>query len=163
MQFKFDHDVDSVFKLFTDPAIYIERCEALGETKIQCDTTTTGSRTNMKVSRTVERELPGPLAKIASGDNTIKSDVVWNDEGPGKRKTGSYNAVVDGSPIPITIKSEFSLEPTANGGTTYNVTVDVKAKHLLLGKVAEGFASKQVEAALPQEYEWNVKKLASMA
>lgn len=163
MQFKFDHDVDSVFKVFTDPAIYIERCEALGETKVQCDTTATGGRTNMTVSRTVERELPGPLAKIASGDNTIKSNVTWNDEGPGKRKSGSYDAVIEGSPIPITIKSEFSLEPTAGGGTTYNVTTKVKAKHLLLGKIAEKFASKEVEASLPQEHEWNVKKLASLA
>lgn len=163
MRFSFDQDIDTVFKVMTDPAIYIERCEALGESNIVCDTTTSGGRTTMKVSRTVKRELPGPLAKIASADNTIKSDVVWNDEGPGKRKSGSYNAVIEGSPIPITIKSEFSLEPAAGGGTTYNVTVDVKAKHLLLGKIAEGFASKEVEASLPVEHEWNKKKLASMA
>ena len=117
----------------------------------------------MKVSRTVKRELPGPLAKIAKAENVIKSDVVWNNDGEGKRKSGRYDAPIEGSPIPISITATFSLTPTASGGTVYDIDVKVKAKHFLLGKVAESFAAKEVEATLPVEHNWNVQKLASMA
>lgn len=163
MQFKFDQDIEKVFHILVDPEIYIERCEALGETNVQCDTQTSGGKTTMKVARTVRRDLPGPLAKIAKADNTIKSNVVWNNDGEGKRKAGYYDATIDGSPIPITIRADFSLEPTSDGGTNYNIQVTVKAKHMLLGKIAEKFAGQEVEKTLPVEHAWNKQKLASMA
>ena len=163
MKFTFTQDVETVYPLFIDPAIYIERCEALGETDIRCDVQTQGGRTTMNVSRTVRRDLPGPLAKIAKPENTIKSNVVWNNDGDGKRKSGRYDATIEGSPIPISITATFSLTPNASGGCVYDIDVKVKAKHLLLGKIAEGFAGKEVEATLPVEHNWNVKKLASMA
>lgn len=159
MQFTFDQDVDTVYKFLIDPDVYIERCEALGEKDVKCTATTSGAQTTMKVSRTVSRELPKVLAKLVpSNDNTIVSTVVWNDGGEGKTKTGYYDATIEGAPFPITIRADFSLAPKG-GKTVYDIKVDVTAKKAIVGKVAEKFASKEVEASLPQEHEWNVARL----
>ena len=161
MRFRYDHDVDTVFALINDPAVFIERCQAFGETNVTCDATTSGNRTTMKISRTVRRELPGPLAKIAKPENTIRADGDWVDEGKGAAKRGSYTATVDGSPIPITIKATYTLTPSGAGACEYSITFDIKAKHMLLGKIAEKFVRDQTEAAVPDEVEWNRKRLAA--
>lgn len=160
MKFTFDQDVDTVYKFLIDSDIYIERCEALGETDIKCDVTTSGSKTTMDVERTVSRDLPKALAKIASGDNTIVSKVVWDDSGEGKKKTGYYDATIEGSPIPISIRADFSLAPQGSG-TVYDIDVKVTAKGAIVGRIAQRFAGKEVEASLPQEHKWNVAKLAN--
>lgn len=159
MKFTFDQDVDTVYKFLIDPDIYIERCEALGEKDIKCDVSTSGNKTTMQVARTVSRELPKVLAKLVpSNDNTIVSTVVWEDGGEGKTKTGYYDATIEGAPFPITIRSDFSLAPSGSG-TVYDVKVKVTAKKAIVGKVAEKFATKEVEESLPQEHEWNVARL----
>lgn len=79
MQFTFAQDVDTVFRFLTNPEIYIERCEALGEKNVRCDTTTTGAQTTQDVSRTVVRDLPALLKKVANDESTLTSKVVWND------------------------------------------------------------------------------------
>lgn len=159
MQFTFDQDVDTVYEFLIDPDVYIERCEALGEKDVKCDVSTSGNKTTMQVARTVSRELPKILAKLVpSNDNTIVSTVVWNDGGEGKTKTGYYDASIEGAPFPITIRADFSLAPKGSG-TVYDVKVKVTAKKAIVGKVAEKFATKEVEESLPQEHEWNVARL----
>lgn len=149
MKFTFTQDVDTVFEALTNQDQYVARCEALGE-KAKCATTTSGTTTKLAVERTVRRELPGPLAKIGNPENTIKSDVTWNNPGQGQAKSGSYVATVIGAPMPITINAKYSLRPTASG-SEYEIDVDVQVKHLLLGKIAKSFAQKEVESSLPQE------------
>lgn len=158
MKFNFDQDVDTVFAALTDQAQYVARCEALGE-KAKCTTTTSGSTTKLAVERTVRRELPGPLAKIGNPENTIKSDVVWNNPGAGQAKSGSYVATVIGAPMPITINAKFTLKPVGTG-TEYDITVDVTVKYPILGKIAQGFAQKEVETSLPLEIAEMRKQLA---
>lgn len=160
MKFDFDQDVDTVYTFLLDSDVYIERCEALGEKDIKCDVTTSGDKTIMDVERTVSSDLPKALAKLSSGDNKIVSKVVWNDGGAGQKKTGHYDAVIEGSPIPISIRADFSLAPKGSG-SVYEIDVKVKAKGAIVGKIAQKFAAKEVEEALPKEHAWNVNKLAN--
>lgn len=161
MRFTYDHDIDSVYQLLTNPQVFIERCEAFGEKNIKCDVKATSDGVVMDVARTVHRDLPGPLAKIAKSENTISSSMTWKDEGEGKRKSGSYTATVEGSPIPITIKATYSLEPKGEGQCDYVIDFDVKAKHMLLGKIAQKFVLAETEKTVPEEVEYNKKKLAA--
>ncbi len=162
MQFTFAQDVDTVFRFLTNPEIYIERCEALGEKNVRCDTTTTGAQTTQDVSRTVVRDLPALLKKVANDESTLTSKVVWNDSGEGQIKSGHYDAKTAQGKIAITIHADFSLKPQGDG-CVYTINVDVDAKAPLgMGKVVKGFAQKEVESSVPQEHEWNVKKLATL-
>lgn len=160
MRFNFQQDVDTVYNFLIDPQIYIERCEALGEKNVKCDVSTAGNKTTMQVARTVSRDLPKVLAKLASGDNTIVSTVVWEDAGEGQTKKGYYDAKIEGAPFPITIRADFSLAPQGSG-SVYSIDVKVTAKKAIIGKVAEKFAAKEVEDSLPIEHDWNVARLAN--
>ena len=158
MRFNFTQDVDTVFNALTDQDLYVARCVALGE-KAKCVTTTSGSTVKLAVERTVRRDLPGPLAKIGNPENTIKSDVTWNNPGPGQAKSGSYTASIIGAPMPITINSTFSVRPQGDG-CVYELDVKVTVKHLLLGKIAQAFAQKEVEESVPKEIEETRRQLA---
>lgn len=157
MKFSFNQDVDTVFNALVDPERYVQRCQALGE-RATANATKSGSTTRLAVERIVRSELPGPLAKIASPENTFKSDITWNDSGAGAAKSGSYTASVLNSPIPITINATYTLKPVG-AGCEYDIKIDVTAKHLLLGKIAQSFAQKEADAGMPKEIEELRKQL----
>jgi hypothetical protein len=157
MRFDYDHDVDTVFNLITDPDYYKARCEFLGEKNIKVDKAETGDEITMNIERTIESDLPKVLAKMFSNENTIVSTLHWKNHGEGEKKTGHYKADVQGQPV--TISAEFELVP--QGDTCeYVISHSAKAKVPLVGKKIEKYIIEQTEETVPDEITYDKQKLA---
>ena len=152
--FQYDQDVDTVFELLTDPDYLVERCEALGESNIDCEITEYDDKTVIEMSRDVERELPSALAKLFSSTQTIKVVEEWEDDGDGK----SGKTTMDIVGQPASILATFSLQPT-DDGCEYIYDMKAKVKIPIVGKKVEKFILSQVAEDVPKEIEYNQKKL----
>lgn len=146
---QFSTDADTLFALLTDAEILVARCQALGETNIECEVTEQGRKTLVTLQRTVKRDLPKVLAAMFSAENTICMQETW--ESVGSTYLGSYVADVTGQPVKLTAK--FKLKPTFDG-CEYTIDYQCKASIPLVGKKVEEFIISQTAGGLEQEMNW---------
>ena len=159
-RFPYEHDVDTVYALITDPAFFKERCESMGEKNVSVDVSQAGDKLTMTVSRTVVRELPKVLAKMFSSENTINAVMHWTDHGDGQKKSGNYEAEVQGQPVKLL--ASYELVPRGDG-CEYVIDISCKAKIPLVGKKVEKFVAEQSAEAQPEEARLTREALAARA
>jgi hypothetical protein len=150
MHFEFDHDVQSVFDLLTDPDFLVDRCLELGELEASCEVDTKGDATVISLSRTLERDLPRVLAKVFDPVQTIHMTETWKPDGDGGF-TGDYTFDVQGQPV--SVSATFELYPTEDG-CCYSIEHRAKAKVPLLGGQIEKFVRAQAKDGCLAELEY---------
>jgi len=155
LRFQFDHDVDSVFQLMTDPDFLVNRSMALGEISATCEVEEKGKRTVVKMTREVERDFPSFLARLFRSNQKIEQKETWQNLGAKKR--GCYTVEVAGHPV--TINARFELAPT-DSGSEYTITYLCEAKLPLIGKRVEKYILSQMREGATQELEYLKKQLA---
>lgn len=130
----FEHDVDTVFEVLTDPQFLVDRSMALGELSADCDVEEDGEGWIIKLRREVQRDLPRVLAKVFDPVQTLEMTEKWQPDDDGW--SGSWKIDIVGQPVVIT--ATFELTPTS-AGCRYTVNHRVKARIPLVGKQVEKY------------------------
>ena len=80
MYCEFEHEVESVYTLLTDPDFLVERCLQLGELEASCDVEEKNGMTVVKLTRKLERDLPGGLSNIMGPVQTMHITEHWRSD-----------------------------------------------------------------------------------
>jgi len=153
--YKFTQPADAVFELMTDPDFLVERCIALGESSADCEVEDEGSKTLVKMSRVVSRELPAALAKIFKPQQTLAVEEEWQTIGASRIGKSVFR--VEGHPVVINAK--FKLAPEGKG-CVYSVEYTPKVSIPLVGGVVEKFILSQTCEGVDREIEFLKLRLA---
>lgn len=135
MYYEFDHDVESIFKLLTDPQFIVDRCLALGELDADCEVVDKGETTEIKLARKVRRDFPSFLSRLFDPVQTMQMIERWKPDSEGGWK-GKITIDIDGQPV--TIGANFELYPT-DDGCCYSIEHWAKAKIPLIGGRVEKY------------------------
>lgn len=150
IHYEFEHDVESVFNLLTDPEFLVDRCLELGELEASCDINQQGDTTVVKLTRKLERELPGFLAKMMDPVQTMNIKEQWQSDTE-DGWVGEYIFEVEGQPVSISAK--FELYPT-DMGSCYSIEHKASAKIPLVGRKIEKFIHTQAEEGCTAELDY---------
>lgn len=137
LQFSFDHSVDEVFALLTDPDFLVQRSVALGELEAECEVEEYEDSIVITMKRTVKPDMPAFIAKNFGSTQTLHMEETWQQTDEGWE--GSYEINIDGQPV--TMKANFSLMPEGDG-SSYEIKHSSTAKIPLVGRKIE----KQMDA-----------------
>ena len=79
---EFNHDVQTVFELLTDPEYLVDRNLALGELSSECEVETFEDGATITAVREVHRDLPAFLARLFNPVNVLDMKEHWrfNDD-----------------------------------------------------------------------------------
>lgn len=147
-RFEYPHDVDTVFRLITDPDALTKRCEALGERVVKVEVSEEGGTTKTRITREVEQELPGFAKKLFKPTNVVVEREEWRSDGDRKIGTGNLKIVGTGASIDSTIE----LSPTGSG-CVYEIDFQVTAKAPLIRKKLESFIGETALESLRKQHE----------
>jgi hypothetical protein len=155
IHYEFEYDVESVFDLLTDPDFLVDRCLALGELEASCNADKDGDGTVLNMTRKIERDLPGFLAKMMNPIQTMHVTEQWQPDGEGGW-TGDYAFEVEGQPV--SIGADFELYPT-DGGCCYSIEHRASARIPLVGRRVEKYILGQAEEGCTEELDYAAQLL----
>ena len=155
IHYEFEHDVEGVYTLLTDPDFLVERCLALGEMDASCEVDKKNKLTHVKLTRKRETPLPGFLAKIMDPVQTMHIAERWQNDGE-DGWAGEYTFEIEGQPVSIGAK--FELYPT-DLGCCYSIEHHASAKVPLIGGRIEKFIQAQAETGCTKELDYLREKL----
>lgn len=147
--FEFEHDIDAVYEVLTDPQFLVDRNLALGELSAEADAEGDGDSTVLNVVREVQRDLPGFLSRLFDTVQVMDMKEVWHPHGDGWR--GEWNMDVRGQPV--SIAASFELVPTRDG-CRYSVAHRVRAKIPMVGGKVEKYILGQTTQGATDELQY---------
>lgn len=147
-RFEYAHDVDTVFRLITDPDAITKRCEALGERDINVEVSEDGETTKIRIAREVDQELPGFAKKLFKPTNVLVEREEWTSAGDPKVAKGQLKIAGTGARIDSTIE----LRPQGTG-CVYEIDFQVTAKAPLIRKKLEAFIGETALKSLGAQHE----------
>lgn len=145
---EYAQDVDTVFRLITDPQALTKRCEALGERDVKVEVSEDGDIIRTRVAREVEQELPGFAKRLFKPTNVLVEREEWRSDGARKVATGQLKIVGTGA----TIDSTIELSPSGDG-CVYAIDFQVTAKAPLIRKKLEAFIGDTALESLRKQHE----------
>jgi hypothetical protein len=151
---EYPHDANTVFALITDPKALTDRCNALGERKVEVEVTREGDVTKTRIQREVEQELPGFAKKLFKPVNVLVEREEWRSEGDRKIGTGHLKIAGTGA----TIDSRIVLSPSGSG-SVYEIDFQVTAKAPLIRKKLEAFIGETALESLRRQHEHYARAL----
>lgn len=134
LNFKFDHDVETVANLLADPDFLVERSLAMGELDASAEVDGTDEEYTVSMTRRVKQDLPAVLAKMFNTEQEMQMTETWRWDQDGY--TGDYKVTVEGQPV--VVSAQFSLKPDGDG-SVYSISHSAKAKIPLVGGKVEKF------------------------
>ena len=155
LSYQFNHDLEAVFELLTDPNFLVDRSLELGDLSAECEVEEDGEITLVRMTREIERQLPGFAAKIISGNQMLRIEERW--QSAGDSVSGSYTATIDGQPM--TLSAKFSLDAT-DTGCVYSVEHRAKVKIPLIGGRLEKYIASQLGIEVTKELDYVSNALA---
>lgn len=155
VHFEFEHDVETVYEVLTDPQYLVDRNLALGELSAEADMEEDEESTTLNVVREVRRELPGFLARLFDPVQVMDMTEVWHPHEDGWR--GEWSMDVRGQPV--TIYASFELVPTGDG-CRYSVSHRAEAKVPMVGGKVEKYILGQTTRGANDELEYLREYLA---
>jgi hypothetical protein len=155
ISYEFEYEVESVISLLTDPDFLVDRCIELGELEASCEVEQKGDITVVKLTRKLERHLPGFLSKIMEPVQTMHITEQWQADSEGGW-SGDYTFEVEGQPVSVGAK--FELYPTQLG-CCYAIEHRASAKIPLIGRRIEKFILGQAEEGCTAELDYLSKQL----
>jgi hypothetical protein len=143
---EFEHELQAVFDLLTDPDFLVDRNLALGELSAEYEAEASEKGATINAVREIHRNLPGVLAKLFDPVNIMDMKENWRPSSDGWR--GDWTMEVREQPI--TIYGDFELVPT-DKGCRYSVSHRARAKIPLLGGQVEKFTLGQTDKGAVDE------------
>ena len=152
--FFFNHDLQTVFELLTDPDFLVQRAIALGDMEAECELDESAEMIHIRMTRKISRELPGFLKKLFSSQQVVELDEKWHSHDDDK--SGSFMITVQGQPI--VVEARFTLRPT-DGGCEYCFEHSAKARFPLIAGKIEQFINTHTESEVRREIAYAQRQL----
>lgn len=146
---RFDRGVEPLFALLTDPDFLRRRAEALGEKNIVIQVDRDGTRLKIRVSRDIERSLPGFMKKIFNPTNHLVDVQTWDTLGVEKKS--EWSVEIAGQKR-IELRGRLTLIP-AGDGCDYVQAFSVNVAIPLVGGRIEKYIIGETEATMRQQIE----------
>jgi uncharacterized protein YndB with AHSA1/START domain len=153
----YDADVETVYRLISEPAFIERKYTAQGATEITIESVDTDGAIRNEIRRKVTIDLPGFAKKVMSPTNTMVQNEQWSPPDADGRRVCAYTVEIQG--VPSRIKGTVTLAPDA-GGTSQDIEADVKVSIPLLGGKLEKFAIETGKADLGQQVDFTIAELA---
>ena len=156
MTHDFDHPIEDVWAMFSDPAAHVAKFEAMGHRNIEVINEEPSEKSlRMVIKRNTDLDVPSIAKKVLPSSPTVTTDDTWEDKGDGTYG-GHFLVTMDGVPQ----KTNGTTLITANddGTTHYEVEIDVSIKVPLIGdriaKASKGELEKQLNAEFAAGDAW---------
>ena len=153
----YDADVETVYRLISDPAFIERKYADQGATDITIDSADGGGAISNEITRKVTIDLPGFAKKVMSPTNTMVQKERWSPPDASGQRVCTYSIEVHG--VPSRISGTVTLSPDA-GGTRQDIEAEVKVSIPLLGGKLEKFAVESGTKQLADEATFTQKELA---
>lgn len=140
VEYRFKHDVDTVFGVLTDPQFLVDRCIALGGVSAEGEAEEVGDNMVVITHRTTRSELPGLLKKLIGAEQSYTLKEIWQPAADGWQ--GRMTVDIKGQPLDISAR--FELKPAA-GGCVYRLQPRASASIPVIGNKVEQFILQQFE------------------
>jgi hypothetical protein len=145
----YDHDVNSVFRFFHDPATVKTKYETIGARNVEIlDTSEDGSAFTIKIQREVPADVPGILQKFLGAWNKVIQTEHWQTTADGGR---NCNLNVDIAGVPVTVTGTMALQSQGDGCVN-DVRMKVTCGIPLVGKKLAEFVAGDTKKAMDSEY-----------
>jgi uncharacterized protein YndB with AHSA1/START domain len=154
----YDADVETVYRLISDPSFIERKYADQGATDIVIESDEVDGAAHNVIRRKVTMDLPGFAKKVMSPTNTVVQTEQWSTADADGGRVCAYTVEVQG--VPSRIKGTVTLTP-ADGGTTQDIEADVKVSIPLLGGKLEKFAIESGTKALAEEATFTQAALGS--
>ena len=153
----FGADVETVFRLMSDPDFMTRKYEAIGAADVAIDAEGRGGSLHRTTKRKVTVDLPGFAKKVMQPTNTVIQDDDWAEATADGRRVCTYSVEVQG--VPSRIDGTVTLSPDGDG-TRQDVVAEVKVSIPLLGGRLEKFAVESGVKTLQDEADFTAAALA---
>jgi len=154
VNFKFNHDIDLVYKTLTDPQFLIDRALKLGSLDAQSEFKHVESKLQISLIRRRKINVPRVLRAVLKSIQTAKTEETWSRSGDNYMCQNATD--IDGAPL--TIKGNISLTPSTTG-CTFSADFEPDAKVPFIGKKLEKYAGKTIAKEIELECEYTVAYL----
>jgi hypothetical protein len=145
----YDHDVDTVFKVFHDPAFITAKYQGIGARNIELlECSGEGNTYTIKVKREVPADVPGILKKFLGAWNKVEQTEEWQGETGGVR-TCKLDINVIG--VPVKVSGTMTLSPEG-GGCVNDVRIKVTSGIPLVGSMLADFVGGDTNKSMGAEY-----------
>ncbi|MBK7322091.1 MAG: DUF2505 domain-containing protein [Candidatus Microthrix sp.] len=156
MTHDFDHPIDEVWAMFSDPAAHVAKFEAMGHRDIEViEEESSDDGLRMVIKRVTDLDVPSIAKKVLPSSPTVTTDDVWKDHGDGTYG-GHFDVTMDG--VPQKTKGTTLITSNDDGTTHYEVEIDVSVKVPLIGdkiaKASKGELEKQLNAEFAAGDAW---------
>jgi len=150
MTHDFDHPIDTVWAMFSDPAAHVAKFEAMGHREIEVlEEESSDERLRMVIRRITDLDLPAIAAKVIPASPTVVTDDVWEDRGDGTYG-GHFDVEMEG--VPQRTRGTTLLTPNDDDTTHYTVALDISVKVPLIGDRIAKAGRGQLEEQLGAEF-----------
>ena len=150
IRYDFEHDIDSVFALLTDPDFIVDRSLDLGELEASCEVEPDGDNTVVTMMRKLEIDLPGFIARMIDMVQTLHITEQWQADGEGGW-TGKYTSEMKGQPV--LISANFKLYAT-DSGCSYWIEHKASVRIPLVGRKIEKFIQAEAGQGCTRELDY---------
>ncbi len=154
---RFDADVETVFRLMSDPAFMQRKYEAIGATDIAIAAEDRDGSPHITTKRKVTVDLPGFAKKVMQPTNTVVQNDDWGPPTADGNRVCTYSVEVQG--VPSRIDGTVTLAADGDG-TRQDVVAQVKVSIPLLGGRLEKFAVESGVKTLQDEADFTAAALA---
>jgi len=140
MTHDFDHPIDEVWAMFSDPAAHVAKFEAMGHRDLEViEEESSDDGLRMVIKRVTDLDVPSIAKKVLPSSPTVTTDDVWKDHGDGTYG-GHFAVQMDGV-------------PQRTKGTT-SVSVKVPLIGDKIAKASKGELEKQLNAEFAAGDAW---------
>ena len=153
----FDADVETVYRLVSDPDFIERKYADQGATDISIETDARDGNPRHVIKRKVTIDLPSFAKKVMQPTNTVVQVDDWAPAGADGSRVCSYTVEVQG--VPSKIAGTVTLAPDGDG-TRQDIRAEVKVSIPLLGGKLEGFAVDSGKKVLAEEAQFTRAELA---
>jgi hypothetical protein len=153
---KYNADVDTVFKHFTDSDFIKARAEAIGGRNVDVQVEDKGDTVVLTVNREIRSDAPSALKKFVPEWSHSTQVETWKVK-PGGPYMGKATVDVDG--VPVSVRSRMKLAAGKNGGSVMLIETETSSSVPLVGGKLASFAAGTAEETLKAEYQFNKKQI----
>lgn len=156
----FDADVETVFRLMSDPGFLERKYDACGATDIKVESVDDREGApHIVTRRKVTVDLPGFAKKVLQPTNSVVQTDDWSQPTPDGKRVCAYTVEVQG--VPSRIDGTVTLSDDG-GRTKQFVEAQVKISVPLLGGKLEKFGVESGEKQLKDEADFTTGQLAGI-
>jgi hypothetical protein len=155
----FDHPVDRIFAVLTDPEFLRRRHEVDREKNVVIEVDHADGLV-IRVQHDVERAMPGFMKKVFNPVNHLMDVQRWNLRGP--VKTSDWTVEIRGQKR-IELRGHLSLTAAAQGGCDYAEAFTVTVAIPLIGGRVEKYILGETETLIRSRVEFLRTELARPA